>query len=151
LNDPVKILPIEALLDAPISISSSFSVNYGMDTNRVAAEDLEERNKRKARELLEYMLANPASSRNNSAKRTNTSSRRSVRNARTPGITNDVEWDNAFLDDPTTRPISFNADKVQGYFDDRSTLYTTSVTSPKKGTTTTTTTTTTINIYTYIY
>lgn len=107
-------------------------INYGMDTNRVAAEDIIERNKEKARNLLQYMLANPASSRNNSAKRSNLSSRRSTHSAAENN--NDVQWDNAFVEDPALiRPMSFNADKVGGYFDDRSSLYTTSVISPRKG------------------
>jgi hypothetical protein len=131
LNDPKQILPVEVNESVTI-ISGSLSVNYGMDTNRIAAEDIELRNKIKARDLLAYMLANPASSRNNSAKRSNISSRRSTR---TPGgYGNGIDWADAFIEDSNVpRPLSFNADKVSGYFDDRSSLYTTSVTSPTKG------------------
>ena len=57
-----QVFPFEAL-GIEVPSSSSLSNNnikfaYDMDTNRLAAETIEERNKKKARDLLEHMLGN---------------------------------------------------------------------------------------------
>jgi len=131
-SNSTYIFPFEALgIDVP-SMKGSFSC-YDMDTNRLAADDFEERNKKKARDLLEHMLANPALSRNNSAKRPEQSSRRSTRSRNSNNDNDDSNNNNNDDDDDdSTKPLSFNADKLNGYFEDRSSLYTTSVTSPRK-------------------